>query len=84
MQQFFIAIILVLGISTYWLYTTNQTLAENNMKLENYGRGTETSIGGLLRESYEKQGKALMNMSRKNAEIEAEKMNILQSLVDII
>ena len=34
MQQFFIAIILVLGLSTYWLYTTNQTLAENNMKLE--------------------------------------------------
>ena len=48
MQQFFIAIILVLGISTYWLYTTNQTLAENNMKLEACSRGTETSIGGFL------------------------------------
>ena len=30
-----------------------------------------------LRESYEKQGKALMNMSRKNAEIEAEKAEYL-------
>ena len=30
-----------------------------------------------LRENYEKQGKALMNMSRKNAEIEAEKAEYL-------
>ena len=30
-----------------------------------------------LRESYERQGKALMNMSRKNAEIEAEKAEYL-------
>ena len=30
-----------------------------------------------LRESYEKQGQALLNMSRKNAEIEAEKAEYL-------
>ena len=30
-----------------------------------------------MKESYEKQGKALMNMSRKNAEIEAEKAEYL-------
>ena len=30
-----------------------------------------------LRESYEKQGQALMNMTRKNAEIEAEKAEYL-------
>ena len=86
MQQFFIAIILVLGISTYWLYTTNQTLAENNMKLEKLTvEEQKQALEEALRESYEKQGKALMNMSRKNAEIEAEKkLNILQSLVDII
>ena len=76
MQQFFIAIILVLGISTYWLYTTNQTLAENNMKLEAAVEEQKQAMEAL-RESYEKQGKALMNMSRKNAEIEAEKAEYL-------
>jgi len=30
-----------------------------------------------MKESYEKQGQALMNMSRKNAEIEAEKAEYL-------
>ena len=30
-----------------------------------------------MKESYEKQGKALMNMSRRNAEIEAEKAEYL-------
>ena len=76
MQQFFIAIILVLGLSTYWLYTTNQTLAENNMKLEAAVEEQRLAMEAL-RESYEKQGKALMNMSRKNAEIEAEKAEYL-------
>ena len=76
MQQFFIAIILVLGLSTYWLYTTNQTLAENNMKLEAAVEEQKQAMEAL-RESYEKQGKALMNMSRKNAEIEAEKAEYL-------
>ena len=76
MQQFFIAIILVLGLSTYWLYTTNQTLAENNMKLEVALEEQKQAIEAL-RESYEKQGKALMNMSRKIADIEAEKAEYL-------
>ena len=34
MQQFFIAIILVLGLGSWWLYNENQTLTENNLKLE--------------------------------------------------
>ena len=76
MQQFFIGLILVLGLSTYWLYTTNQTLAENNMKLEMAVEEQKQAMEAL-RESYEKQGKALMNMSRKNAEIEAEKAEYL-------
>ena len=76
MQLFFIAIILVFGISTFWLYTTNQTLAENNMKLEAAVEEQKQALEAL-RESYEKQGKALMNMSRKNAEIEAEKAEYL-------
>ena len=34
MQQFFLAIILVLGLGAWWLYGENQTLKENNLKLE--------------------------------------------------
>ena len=72
MQQLLIGIILVLGLGGYWLYNENQTLSANNMKLEAAVEEQKAAMEAL-RENYEKQGKALMNMSRKNAEIEAEK-----------
>ena len=83
MQQFFLAIILVLGLGSWYLYNQNQTLTENNIKLEG-ALEEQTRAIETLRESYEKQGKSLMNMSRRNAEIEAEKMNILQFFQDTI
>ena len=76
MQQLLIGIILVLGLGGYWLYNENQTLSANNMKLES-ALEEQTAAMAALRESYEKQGKALQNMSRKNAEIEAEKQEYL-------
>ena len=76
MQQFFIAIILVLGLSTYWLYTTNQTLAENNMKLEAAVEEQKQAMN-TLRENYERQGQSLLNMSREMALIEQEKAEYL-------
>ena len=76
MQQLLIGIILVLGLGGYWLYNENQTLSANNMKLEAAVEEQKAAIEAL-RESYEKQGKALSNMSRKNAEIEAEKAEYL-------
>ena len=76
MQQFFIAIILVLGLGGWWLYSENQTLKENNIKLEAAVKEQAEAMEAL-RESYEKQGKSLMNMSRRNAEIEAEKAEYL-------
>ena len=76
MQQLLIGIILVLGLGGYWLYNENQTLSANNMKLEAAVEEQKTAMEAL-RESYEKQGKALSNMSRKNAEIEAEKAEYL-------
>ena len=76
MQQLLIGIILVLGLSGYWLYNENQTLSMNNMKLES-ALEEQTAAMAAMKESYEKQGKALMNMSRKNAEIEAEKAEYL-------
>ena len=76
MQQLLIGIILILGLGGYWLYNENQTLTENNIKLEQAVEEQQAAMEAL-RESYEKQGQALLNMSRKNAEIEAEKAEYL-------
>jgi hypothetical protein len=76
MQQLLIGIILVLGLGGYWLYQENQTLAANNIALEGAVAEQKAAMTAM-RESYEKQGKALMNMSRVNAEIEAEKAEYL-------
>tara|TARA_A200000159_G_scaffold136043_1_gene135454 strand:- start:241 stop:624 length:384 start_codon:yes stop_codon:yes gene_type:complete len=76
MNQFFIAIILVLGLGGYWLYQENQTLTANNLKLE-YAVEEQKQTMAIMKEQYEKQGKALQNMSRKNAEIESEKAEYL-------
>ena len=76
MQQALIGIILILGLGGYWLYNENQTLSMNNMKLES-ALEEQTAAMAAMKESFEKQGKALMNMSRRNAEIEAEKAEYL-------
>ena len=76
MQQMLIGILLVLGLGSYYLYTENQTLHQNNMKLEG-ALEEQTKAIETLRESYEKQGKALQNMSRQNAVIEQEKAEYL-------
>tara|TARA_B100000131_G_C18050617_1_gene586296 strand:+ start:262 stop:645 length:384 start_codon:yes stop_codon:yes gene_type:complete len=76
MQQLLIGLVLVLGLGGYWLYNENQTLKENNFKLEAAVEEQQVAMEAL-RESYEKQGQALLNMSRKNAEIEAEKAEYL-------
>ena len=77
MNQFFIAIILVLGLGGYYLYNENITLKDNNAKLE-YAVEEQKQTMTAMKESYEKQGKALMNMSRVNAQIEQEKAEYLQ------
>lgn len=76
MQQFFIAIILVLGLGSWWLYNENQTLTANNYKLELAVEEQQRTME-VMKEQYEKQGKALQNMSRRNAEIESEKAEYL-------
>ena len=76
MQQFFIAIILVLGLSTWWLYGQNQTFKANQIKLEAAVEEQKQAME-IMKEQYEKQGKALMNMSRQNAQIEQEKAEYL-------
>ena len=71
-----IGILLVLGFASYMLYTENQTLTNNNMKLEG-PLADQTAAMETLRESFERQSKSLVNMSRQNAIIEAEKAEYL-------
>ena len=75
-NQLFIGIILVLSLGGYWLYNENQTLTENNVKLESAVEEQKQTMA-IMKEQYEKQGKALMNMARVNAQIEAEKAEYL-------
>ena len=76
MNQLFIGIILILGIGSYFLYQENITLKENNFKLETAVE-TQKETMAVMKEQYEIQGQALNNMSRVNAEIEAEKAEYL-------
>ena len=76
MNQMFIGIILVMGLGGYYLYNENQTLAANNIKLEAAVEEQKQTMA-IMKEQYEKQGKALMNMSRQNAQNEKEKAEYL-------
>lgn len=72
MNQFFIAIILVLGLGSWYLYNENQTLTANNIKLEGAVEEQKRTIE-TIKENFERQGQALQTMTRANARIEAEK-----------
>ena len=78
MQQVLIGIILVLGLGSWYLFNENQTLSANNLALEGAVQEQQAAMD-TMRESIETQGKALNQMSRKNAQIEAE----MNSYLDI-
>lgn len=71
-----IGLVLILGLGGFYLYNENQTLTENNIKLEAAVEEQKQTMA-IMKEQYEKQGKALMNMSRVNAQIEADKAEYL-------
>jgi uncharacterized protein HemX len=71
-----IGLVLILGLGGYYLYSQNQILLTNNIKLESAVEEQKKTME-IMKEQYEKQGKSLMNMSRANAEIEAEKAEYL-------
>lgn len=77
MNQFTMGLLVTLGLLTFYLYNQNQTLTENNIKLESAVEEQQQAMTAL-RESYEKQGKSLMQMSRRNSEIEQEKAEYLE------
>lgn len=72
MYQFFIGIIIVLGGASYWLWNENQTLVQNNVQLESAVAEQQRTID-TIRENFERQGQALSNLQRANAQVEAEK-----------
>jgi len=78
MQQMLIGIILVLGLGSYYLYNQNQVLSANNLALEGAIVEQQAAMDAM-KESFEKQGKSLQNMMRKNAQIEQE----MNSYLDI-
>ena len=47
MNQFFLPIIVVLGLGSYWLWNENQTLKANNIKLESAVAMQEEAISSL-------------------------------------
>ena len=77
MNQFFIGLLLVLGLGCWWLYSENETLKANNIKLE-YAVEEQKETINTIKEQYEKQGAALMNMTKENALIEQEKAEYLE------
>ena len=77
MNQFLAGLLLVLGIGCWWLYSENQTLKANNIKLE-YAVEEQKQTINTIKEQYEKQGAALMNMTKENALIEQEKAEYLE------
>ena len=76
MNQLLIGIILILGLGGYWLHQEYQTLTANNAALEGAVAQQQAAFEAM-KESFEKQGQALLNMGRVNAEIEAEKAEYL-------
>ena len=78
MNQMLIGIILVLGLGSYYLYNQNQILSANNLALEGAIVEQQAAMDAM-KESFEKQGKSLQNMMRKNAQIEQE----MNSYLDI-
>ena len=76
MNQMMIGLVLILGLGGFYLYNENQTLTQNNIKLEAAVEEQKQTMA-IMKEQYEKQGKALMNMTRVNAQIEADKAEYL-------
>tara|TARA_B100000900_G_scaffold388003_1_gene379712 strand:- start:211 stop:594 length:384 start_codon:yes stop_codon:yes gene_type:complete len=77
MNQFTMGLLVTLGLLTFYLYNQNETLKENNIKLET-ALEEQTQAMTALRDNFEKQGKSLLQMTRRNAEIESEKAEYLE------
>ena len=77
MQNLLIGLLVAACFFGYTMYSQNQVLSANVVKLEAAVEEQKRTISAM-KEAFEKQGKALQNMRRKNASIEAEKAEYLQ------
>lgn len=71
MYQFLLAIILSLGLSTYWLWNENATLTQNNAKLESAVQLQEDAISSLQNDFALQTGK-LNDLQKKSQETQKE------------
>ena len=65
MNQLFIGIMLVLGITTYWLYSENITLKTNNAALEG-AVATQQEAIETMEKDFENQAAQLQDMTLKS------------------
>jgi|TARA_R100001443_G_scaffold16347_2_gene26367 Tfp pilus assembly protein PilE len=70
-QQILIGIILILGLSSYWLYQENNTLKANNIALEGAIATQEEAIE-TLQNDFALQTTQLQDMTKKSQEAQRE------------
>ena len=71
MSKVLMGIIFVMGIGSYFLYQQYETVKAENMAL-NFAVEEQKQTIVTIKENFEKQGKALNNLTARNAEIEGE------------
>ena len=71
MSKVLIGIIFVMGIGSYFLYQQYETVKAENMAL-NFAVEEQKQTIVTIKENFERQGKALNNLTARNAEIEGE------------
>ena len=71
MNQLFVGIILALSLGGYFLYQQNESLKMENLAFQVRDQ-EQTATIKAQQESFEKQSKALNNLTSRNAEIEGE------------
>ena len=71
MQQFLLALVVVLGISSYYLYTENQVLTTNNALLEGAVETQKDAINNLQND-LTLQTNSLLELQGRNQEIQQE------------
>ena len=71
MNQILIGLIVAMGLGGWFLYNQNITLKNENTAL-NFAVEEQKQTIAAVQQAYETQGKALNNLSTRNAEIEGE------------
>ena len=80
MSKILMGIIAALGIASYFLYIQNENLKQDLLVAEVKFQETENKYN-VMREDFEKQGRALQNLQRENNVIEQEKQRYRSQLL---